>query len=61
MKEGAVAVLEASTTSMLSGGVLTVSGATVPYAPEVPFEQRVSVRSPKVPKILPQITVTAEH
>ena len=61
MKEGAVAVLEASTTSMLSGGVLTVSGATVPYMPEVPFEQRVSVRSPKVPKILPQIVVTAEH
>ena len=61
MKEGVVAVLEASTTSMLSGGVLTVSGATVPYQPEVPFEQRVSVRSPKVPKILPQIVVTAEH
>jgi len=54
-------VLEASTTSMLSGGVLTVSGATVPYPPDVPFEQRVSVRSPKVPKILPQIVVTAEH
>jgi carboxypeptidase Q len=61
MKEGVVAVLEASTTSMLSGGVLTVSGATVPYQPEVPFDQRVSVRNPKAPKILPQITVTAEH
>lgn len=61
MKEGAVAVLEASTTSMLSGGVLTVSQATVPYQPDVPFEQRVSVRSPKAPKILPQIVVTAEH
>ena len=61
MKEGVLAVLEASTTSMLSGGVLTVSGATVPYQPEVPFDQRVSVRSPKAPKILPQIVVTAEH
>jgi len=61
MKEGAVAVLEASSGSRLEDGTLTVSAATVPYSPEVPREKRVGAQSPNVPKILPQIVVGDEH
>jgi carboxypeptidase Q len=61
MKEGAIAVLEASSSSRLEDGTLVVSAATVPYAPEVPQDKRVSSRSPLVPKILPQIVVGDEH
>jgi hypothetical protein len=60
-KEGVLAVLEASPSSRLEDGTLTASAATVPYPPEVPNGQRVSVRSDTVPKILPQIVVAAEH
>lgn len=61
MKEGAIAVLEASSSARLEDGTLVVSAATVPYTPEVPQDKRVSSRSPLVPKILPQIVVGDEH
>jgi carboxypeptidase Q len=60
-KEGVVAVLEASPALPLEDGTLTVSGASVPYPPEVPNAQRVSSRAANAPKILPQIVVAAEH
>lgn len=61
MKEGAVAVLEASPGSRLEDGTILVSAASVPYPPETPFDKRESSRSAKVPKILPQIVVSDEH
>jgi carboxypeptidase Q len=61
MKEGAVAVIEASPASRLEDGTITVSAANVPYAPEVPNDKRVRAQSPNVPKILPQVVVAAEH
>ena len=61
MKEGALAVLEASSSARLEDGTLIVSAATVPYAPEVPQAQRISSRAANVPKILPQIVVGDEH
>jgi carboxypeptidase Q len=61
MKEGAIAVLEASSGARLEDGTLAVSAATVPYPAEVPFDQRASSRSANAPKILPQIVVAAEH
>lgn len=59
MKEGALAVLEASPGYSLDDGTLNVSAATVPYPPEVPRAKRVGAQSPNVPKILPQIVVVA--
>ncbi len=47
MKEGAVAVLEASSGSRLEDGTLTVSAATVPYPPEVPQDKRVRCTKPE--------------
>ena len=61
MKEGAVAVLEASSPSLLEDGTLEVSGVTVPYPPEVPMEKRQRGQSASAPKILPQIMVADEH
>lgn len=61
MKEGAIAVLESSPAGRLKDGTMLVSSATVPYSPEVPFDKRVRVYSPDVPKILPQVVVAAEH
>jgi len=61
LNEGAVAVLEASSGSRLEDGTLTVSAATVPYAPEVPRDKRVGAQSPLVPKILPQVVVADEY
>jgi carboxypeptidase Q len=61
MKEGAVAVLEASPGSRLEDGTVTVAAATVPYPAETPFADRVSSRHPNAPKILPQVVVAAEH
>ncbi len=61
MKEGAVAVLEASPNSRLEDGTVTVAAATVPYPAEVPFADRLSSRHPNAPKILPQVVVSAEH
>jgi hypothetical protein len=61
MKEGAVAVIEASPASRLEDGTLSVSAATVPYPPETPRDKRVGAQSPNVPKILPQIVVADEH
>ncbi len=60
-KEGAVAVLEASSSARLEDGTVTVSAATVPYPPETPFDQRERAQSANAPKILPQIVVAAEH
>jgi Zn-dependent M28 family amino/carboxypeptidase len=61
MKEGAVAVLEASPNSRLEDGTVTVAAATVPYPAEVSFGDRLSSRHPNAPKILPQVVVAAEH
>lgn len=61
MKEGAIAVLEASSSARLEDGTVVVSAATVPYPAETPFADRVQSRSPNVPKILPQVVVSAEH
>jgi carboxypeptidase Q len=60
-KEGAVAVLEASPSTRLEDGTLTVSAATVPYPAEVAFDKRIPSRDAKAPKILPQVVVAAEH
>jgi carboxypeptidase Q len=60
-KEGAIAVLEASPSSRLEDGTLTVSAATVPYPAEVPNDKRSRAYSANAPKILPQIVVAAEH
>ena len=59
MKEGVVAVLEPST--RYDDGSLLVSGATVPYPPDIPFGERERAQSAKAPKILPQVIVAAEH
>lgn len=61
MKEGAVAVLEASSSARLEDGTVVVSAATVPAPPEVSFADRLQSRSPNAPKILPQVVVSAEH
>lgn len=60
-KEGAVAVLEASSSARLEDGTLTVSAATIPYPAETPFSKRVSAYKANAPKILPQVVVAAEH
>jgi carboxypeptidase Q len=60
-KEGALAVLEASPSSRLEDGTLTVSAATVPYPADVANDKRLRAYSPNVPKILPQVVVAAEH
>jgi hypothetical protein len=61
MKEGVIAVLEASPASRLEDGTLIASAASVPYPPEVTNAERLSSRSPNAPKILPQVVVSAEH
>jgi carboxypeptidase Q len=61
MKEGAIAVFEASPASRLEDGTLTASAATVPYPPEVTNAQRKSSRAADAPKILPQIVIASEH
>lgn len=59
-REGAAAVLEAS--SRLEGdGTLVVGAATVPYAADVPYSERLQAWNPDAPKILPQVVVAAEH
>ncbi len=60
-KEGAVAVIEASSPARLEDGTVAVSAATIPYPPEVPFSDRVRAQHADAPKILPQIVVAAEH
>jgi carboxypeptidase Q len=59
-KEGALAVLEASS-RLEDDGTLVVSAATVPYAPEVPYARRLQAWSAKAPKIIPQLVLAAEH
>jgi len=61
MKDGAVAVIEASPNFRLEDGTVMAAAATVPYPPETPFEARVQSRSASAPKILPQVVVAAEH
>lgn len=60
-REGAIAVLEASPSSRLEDGTVTVAAATVPYPAETAFADRLSSRHPNAPKILPQVVVAAEH
>ena len=57
-KEGALALL---TISRGDGGNIFVQGASIPSHPDTPFTRRMSAYNPKAPKILPQITVGAEH
>lgn len=45
----------------LEDGTVLVGSATVPYPPDVPNDKRIRVYSAAVPKILPQIIVSAEH
>ena len=59
-KEGAAAVLEASS-RLEDDGTLVVSAATVPYPPDVPYARRRQAWSPQSPKILPQVVLAAEH
>jgi carboxypeptidase Q len=61
MKEGAIAVLEASPASRLEDGTVLVSAITVPYPPTVAQANRVRAASPAAPKTLPQIVVADEH
>lgn len=56
--EGALAVLECSRGDH---GTLYPQAATIPYAPSVPFAERVRAHAANAPKILPQILVAAEH
>lgn len=56
--EGALAVLECSRGDH---GTLYPQAATIPYAPSVPFAERVRAHSATAPKILPQVLVAAEH
>ncbi len=60
-KEGALAVLEASPSSRLEDGTLTVSAATVPYPAEVSIANRLRAYNANAPKILPQVVIAAEH
>jgi carboxypeptidase Q len=59
-KEGAAAILEASS-RLEDDGTLEVSQAIVPYPRETPYGRRIQAWSGIVPKILPQVVVTAEH
>jgi carboxypeptidase Q len=61
MKEGVIAVLEASPSSRLEDGTITAAAATVPYPPEITNAQRLNSRNADAPKILPQVVVAAEH
>jgi len=61
MKEGALAVLEASSASRLEDGTVAVQGATVPSPPEVSWTKRPRVYAADAPKILPQVVVAAEN
>ncbi len=56
--EGAAAVLDIGRGD---GGTIFVGGASVPYPPSTPPDQRVSVYSGKAPKIVPQVSVAGEH
>jgi carboxypeptidase Q len=60
-KEGALAVLEPSPLTRQQDGTILVSAATIPYAANVPFTDRVRAQSGNAPKILPQIVVASEH
>jgi carboxypeptidase Q len=61
MKEGAIAVLEASSSARLEDGTVVVAAATVPYPAETSFADRLQSRDARAPKILPQVVVSAEH
>jgi carboxypeptidase Q len=57
-KEGAAAILRVSRGD---GGNIFVQGASAAYHPDTPWTKRVGPYDPKAPKILPQISVAAEH
>lgn len=57
-KEGAAAILRVSRGD---GGNIFVGGASVTSHPDTPWAKRVGSYDPKAPKILPQISVGAEH
>jgi carboxypeptidase Q len=61
MKEGALAVLEASPGARLEDGTMLVGAATIPYSPDVPQSKRLRAQSANAPKILPQVVVSDEH
>ncbi len=56
--EGAAGILTASPGD---GGNLYVQQANVPTHPDTPFTSRTSAYEPKAPKLVPQISVGAEH
>lgn len=57
-KEGAAMLINIGSGD---GGNLFVSGASVPNHPDTSAASRISAYDPKAPKILPQITMSAEH
>jgi hypothetical protein len=57
-KEGAIAAI---TGGRGDGGTMIVQAATVPQAPDVPRDQRVSPYDPKAPDFVPQVVFAAEH
>ena len=59
-REGVVAVIEVSS-RLEDDGTLVVSAATIPYAAEVPYGQRLQPWDANAPEILPQIVMAAEH
>ncbi len=58
-EEGAAVVIDSSRTG--DGGTLFVQSAQVPYAPDVPREQRVAVYRKDAPAIIPQLTMASEQ
>jgi hypothetical protein len=56
--EGAAAVLDVGRGD---DGTLFVQSATVPQPPEIPYTQRVNPYSQDAPKLVPQVTLAAEH
>lgn len=57
--EGAALVIDSSRSG--DGGTLFVQSATVPYAPDVPREQRIPVYRKDAPPIVPQVTMASEQ
>jgi Iap family predicted aminopeptidase len=58
-EEGAALVIDSSRTG--DGGTLFVQSAQVPYAPEVPREQRIAVYRRDAPRTIPQVTMASEQ
>jgi hypothetical protein len=58
-EEGAALVIDSSRTG--DGGTLFVQSAQVPYAPDVPREQRIPIYRKDAPRAVPQVTMASEQ